>query len=94
MSNRQEHLDNWVYKEARKFTEEIRTEQILKGAEKYPVPLGDADWTPEQLVHHAMQENIDQAHYLTMLAFEIRMLKTKVERLEKENADLKRKAPN
>lgn len=84
MSNRQEHLDNWLYRKAREFTEEVRFEQIIKGADKYPVPLGDADWTPEQLVHHAMQENVDQAHYLTMLRHEI-------QKLRDENADLKAK---
>jgi hypothetical protein len=84
------HLGNWVYKEARELTEEVRREQIMKGAAKYPVPLGDADWTPLQLVNHAMQENVDQVHYLTMLKFEIEQLNAKIERLEKENARLEK----
>ena len=80
--NEQKHLDHWLYKEASGLTEIIRKEQILKGAAKYDIPLGDATWTPLQLVYHALQENIDQNHYLTMLIFKIRELELEVSRLQ------------
>jgi hypothetical protein len=86
------HLTNWLYKEARMMTEEIRVEQILKGAAKYPIPLGDAEWTPEQLVHHAMQENIDQNHYLVMLLHEIKKLQKELD-FYKEYYNMEMKKP-
>lgn len=71
---KKEHLENWLYREARDVTENIRIEQIIKGAEKYEVPLGDADWTAKGLINHALQENIDQNHYLTMLVFKVHQM--------------------
>jgi hypothetical protein len=84
------HEGNWVYRTAREYTEEVRREQIAKGAEKYETPLGDAEWTALQLVHHAMQENIDQNHYLVMLRHEIQKLHDIIERQDIEIIRLER----
>lgn len=59
-----EHLRHPFYREADKYREEVRRGQILKGAEKYPKPFSSDDWTAKELLLHAMQENIDQAHYI------------------------------
>lgn len=61
----QEHQDDWLYHATREITEEVRQEQIAKGAEKYDKPLGAAKWSFPEIIKHAFQENIDQAHYLT-----------------------------
>lgn len=82
MSNEEKHLNHWLYKEARGLTEIIRKEQILKGAAKYDTPLGDAVWTPMQLVRHALEENIDQFHYQTMLIFKIKEMEDEIKRLQ------------
>lgn len=86
------HLKNWVYEKARTMTENVRTEQILKGAAKYPTPLGDAPWTSEQLIHHAMMENIDQNHYLVMLHSKIQDMQKELN-FYKEYYDMEMKKP-
>lgn len=63
----QRHLKNPLYTDARAFWESVQTGQILKGAAKYPEPLNPDSWTAAELIMHAMQENVDQAHYLTAL---------------------------
>jgi hypothetical protein len=82
------YLNHWLYNEARQYTESVRREQILKGAAKYPTPLGDAPWTPEELVHHAMMENIDQNHYLVMLLHEVKKLRDENTSIKAELAHL------
>jgi len=63
-----EHLNHPFYKDAEKYREDVRKGQILKGAEKYPKPFSPKDWTARELLLHAMQENVDQAHYIVGLA--------------------------
>jgi len=53
-----------LYKTAREQWLRVHFEQIAKGAAKYPEPLNPESWTQLQLIEHAMQENIDQFHYL------------------------------
>lgn len=56
-----------TYAKAREMWLKVHQEQIEKGEAKYPEPLNHENWTMEQLIHHAMQENIDQFHYLTAM---------------------------
>ena len=64
--------DGEVYAEARKRWQEIHQQQICKGNQKYGTPLNPEDWTTEELILHAMQENVDQFHYLTALLLKVR----------------------
>ena len=65
--NEQKHLDWPFYQKAHEMREHERQAQILKGAYKYPQPFTPSDWSPRQLLSHALQENIDQAHYIVGL---------------------------
>jgi hypothetical protein len=78
------HLSNPLYKEANFNWQRTQLQQIIKGAEKYSEPLNSASWTGQQLIEHAMQENIDQAHYLTALGEKIKELE---KALQKANSD-------
>lgn len=70
------HLTHPLYKAANFAWQRTQIQQIVKGAEKYPEPLNPDSWTAKQLVEHALQENVDQVHYLVSLG-------EKVEELEK-----------
>lgn len=72
-----EHFSSQLYKDANFNFNRTQTKQIIKGAETYEKPLGEAEWTPKQLLQHAMEEVVDTTHYLTMLH-------SKVEELEKD----------
>jgi hypothetical protein len=61
------HFSNPIYLKADAMAQEVRRDQIIKGAQKYDEPLNPASWTPKQLIQHAFQENIDQQHYLAAL---------------------------
>lgn len=61
-----------IYRSARKAWVEIHQKQVRKGFEKYPEPLNPDSWTEEELIIHAMEENIDQFHYLTALLLKAR----------------------
>jgi hypothetical protein len=78
------HLSNPLYKEANFNWQRTQLQQIIKGAEKYNEPLNPASWTGQQLIEHAMQENIDQAHYLTALGEKVKELE---KALQKANSD-------
>jgi hypothetical protein len=78
------HLSNPLYKEANFNWQRTQLQQIIKGAEKYNEPLNPASWTGAQLIEHAMQENIDQAHYLTAIGEKVKELE---KALQKANTD-------
>lgn len=63
-----------LYDEARSYFAEVQGGQIEKGREKYPADLNEDDWTALDLIDHAMQEAVDQIHYLTALRRKIRKL--------------------
>ncbi|MFS0784767.1 hypothetical protein [Bacillus sp. 1P06AnD] len=63
-SNLEKHLTHPLYRQAESYRETIRREQIIKGSEKYVEPFNPSSWTVQQLADHAMQENVDQAHYI------------------------------
>jgi len=58
------HLFHPLYNDAHATWVSEQHNQIAKGAEKYPEPLNPASWTFEELFRHAVQENVDQMHYL------------------------------
>lgn len=62
--NCRKHLQHPFYYRANEYREEQRRGQILKGAAKYPEPFKPENWSPKELLAHAMQENIDQGHYI------------------------------
>lgn len=74
IENKLKHLKHPFYDEANEYREMVRNEQILKGAEKYPEPFNPFSWTPEQLIQHFMQENVDQSHYAFGLYQQIQKL--------------------
>lgn len=65
-------LEAPIYIETEQIVNQVRIAQIIKGADKYGVPLDPSNHTPEELVRHAMEENVDQSHYIVAmgLAFE------------------------
>lgn len=62
--NQKRHLNHDFYRNANVYREGVRKGQILKGADKYPEPFNPKSWTPRELLEHAMQENVDQGHYI------------------------------
>lgn len=60
----QKHLTHRFYQDVNDYREKIRVGQILKGAQKYPEPFTTASWSNEEIIAHAMQENVDQSHYI------------------------------
>jgi len=58
------HLNSPFYRECDDYREVQRLGQIKKGADKYPEPFNPNSWSGEELLAHAMQENVDQAHYI------------------------------
>lgn len=63
-----------LYDEARSYFAEVQEGQIEKGRKKYPADLNEDNWTALDLIDHAMQEAVDQIHYLTALRRKIRKL--------------------
>jgi hypothetical protein len=61
---KQKHFNHPFYIDARKIWTNHQWAQIEKGAVKYPEPFTPSSWTNEQLVEHAIQENVDQLHYI------------------------------
>ena len=82
LDNRMRHLDHPFYREARECWQFAQQGQIRKGSEKYPEPFTPSSWTVRELLDHAMQENVDQAHYIYGMY-------QKVQEMEKELAELR-----
>lgn len=77
------------YDKAREMWQETQNEQILKGLKKYPEPFNPHSWTPKELLKHAMQENVDQAHYLVGLYEQLEEQEKEINRLQAEIVRLK-----
>jgi hypothetical protein len=84
-----EHLSSPFYKRSEDFRANVKRGQILKGAKKYPEPFNPHSWTAEELLVHAMQENVDQEHYQYGLYEKIIELEKENERLKVEIASLR-----
>jgi len=85
-----------IYDRAKELWANVQREQIEKGMEKYGTPLNPDDWTNEQLLNHAVQENVDQMHYMTSLyeklsstTTEMRVRENEIKKLRRENQNLK-----
>lgn len=85
-----QHLEHPFYKDANVYREEVRKEQIIKGAHKYPEPFNPNSWTAKELLQHAMQENVDQAHYIFGLFEKIEEMQTQIYSLEHKSFDLEK----
>jgi predicted nucleic acid-binding Zn-ribbon protein len=80
--NEQKHLQWPFYQDAAAYREQIRIGQIIKGSKKYPEPFTTASWSNEEIIAHAMQENVDQEHYIYAAAERMTELTGKIEHLE------------
>jgi hypothetical protein len=95
------NLDQYpFYKKARKVWADAQIEQIVKGLHKYEEPFNPHSWTPEELLNHAVMENVDQLHYMVGLYELIKelkidnyALKQEIEYLNVENERLQRQIP-
>lgn len=75
------HFTNPLYIQARNTWQQAQADQILKGAQKYPETFNPASWTNDQLFMHAVQENIDQMHYLVGMKQRIDEQQNKLDRI-------------
>jgi hypothetical protein len=55
------------YKKALALFTRTQEAQIQKGLAKYPEPFNPHNWTPEELLNHALEETVDLTHYLVGL---------------------------
>lgn len=56
-----------LYELAKKYFVDTQNKQIQKGLSTYGKALDPAEWTTQQLYQHAMDEIVDNVHYLTAL---------------------------
>lgn len=61
--NLEKHFNHPFYKKVDEVTDEVKREQIRKGAEKYPEPFNPASWSNKELVIHLLQELRDGQVY-------------------------------
>jgi hypothetical protein len=83
--NEQKHLDHPFYKQANDYREKIRIGQIVKGSKKYPEPFTTSSWSIEEIIEHAMQENVDQTHYIYAALERMQVLQNDLREQEGEN---------
>jgi hypothetical protein len=79
---RAKHFNHPFYIDARKIWTNHQWAQIEKGAVKYPEPFTPSSWTNEQLVEHAIQENVDQLHYIVGMKERMEEQAKEIERLK------------
>lgn len=82
-------INHPLYKDARNEYTRVQREQMMKAAQKYPTPLNPSEWGGEKLVRHAMEELVDQSHYLIGIKEEFRRLNKENEELKIENKRLR-----
>lgn len=75
----QKFLEHPFYKKVDELRENTKIKQILKGAAKYKGPFNPDEWTSEELVQHAFDENYDQSVYITGLYDRIQKLENEVD---------------
>ncbi|SMQ75914.1 hypothetical protein SAMN05444673_2564 [Bacillus sp. OV166] len=83
--NEQKHLNHPFYQDANQYREKVRVGQIVKGSKKYPEPFTTASWSNEEIIEHAMQENVDQTHYIYAALERMQALQNDLRELEEEN---------
>lgn len=84
IDNLAEHMNHAFYEDVKRFWNEVRQGQIKKGAEKYPEPFNPDSWSCDELANHAMQENVDQAVYITGMRDRMRKQEKEIEWLRQE----------
>ena len=79
------------YEKALALFAKTQKQQIIKGLKKYPNAFNPHDWTPEELLNHALEETVDLTHYLVGLKdlldvkdIQIKDLQNEIERLDSE----------
>jgi hypothetical protein len=55
------------YEKALSLFTRTQKNQIEKGLKKYPKAFEPSDWTPEELLNHALEETVDLTHYIVGL---------------------------
>lgn len=85
---KEKHFNHKFYGDARKIWVNHQLTQIEKGSEKYPEPFTPSSWSNEQLVEHAIQENVDQLHYIVGIKERMEQQETTITDLRKENSEL------
>lgn len=70
------------YADARSQWLATQERQIQKGLAKYPEAFNPFNWTPQQLVDHALEEAVDLTHYLIGLKKLIDAKDEEIERLK------------
>lgn len=55
------------YRKALQLFAKTQTAQIEKGLKKYPEAFNPHNWTPDELLNHALEESVDLVHYLVGL---------------------------
>lgn len=63
-STLENHKQNPFYKREKEFREYMERQQTIKGFEEYPEPFNPASWSNEELIEHAMAENVYQSRYI------------------------------
>lgn len=89
-SNVEKHLKHPFYQDVNEYREMVRVGQILKGAEKYPEPFTTSSWSNDEIIEHAMQENVDQAHYIYAAKERMEVQRIQIVKLVKENERLRK----
>lgn len=84
----------WFYSMARGLWCTYQERQIKKGLEKYGVPLNGARLSWQEVFEHAVEENVDQMHYLTLLKIKLQKMQTEIDNLRAENKRLKERLFN
>jgi hypothetical protein len=86
--NTLDEIKHHLYRSARRLWQIIQLQQIEKGEAKYPEPLTPSSWTFKELVEHAVQENVDQMHYLMAIQIKCERMASENHFLKNENAIL------
>lgn len=82
---RRKHFNHPFYALSREEWIKTQQAQIEKGAEKYPEPFTPSSWSNEQLVEHAIQENVDQLHYIVGMKERMEQQEQEIKKLKEEN---------
>lgn len=80
--NEMKALFHPTYRKARERFHRVQEEQIMKGAEKYPEPLNHESWSFEDLQNHAMQELVDQVHYVEAMGEKYKHIENRLKQTE------------
>jgi hypothetical protein len=72
------------YEKALALFAKTQKRQIEKGLNKYPTAFNPHDWTPDELLTHALEETVDLTHYLVGLKDLLDTRDVQIKKLRKE----------